>query len=159
MSKFTSNIVTDDAGKVKVFSNLSDIAALGEKWQQKVDRLENDFHFEDGSEWIVRGFVLRDGTYTNDNGVSREFAYIAVYLQDANDPEHFEDFSVKALEAKKRDWSQVPSVLVERPKGSLLRSDVQKSIGKKVRCVRTPYCDKFANGRLNEDAVMVSFVL
>lgn len=158
MSKFTSNIVNGDDGKAKVFSNLSEISALGEKWEQKVNNLSNGFHFEDGSEWIVKGFVLREGAYTNDSGATRDFAYIAVYLQDANDSSHFEDFSVRALESKKRDWSQTPSVLVERPKNSLLRAEVEKCIGKKVKCVRTSYCDRFPNGRLNEDAVMVSFV-
>lgn len=158
MSKFTSNIVNGDDGKAKVFSTLSQISLLGEKWEEKVNRLENDFHFEDNSEWIIKGFVLREGVFTNDNGVPRDFAYIAVYLQDANDPNHFEDFSVRALESKKRDWSQTPSVLVERPNNALLRADVEKCIDKKVKCVRTPYCDRFPNGRLNEDAVMVSFV-
>ena len=158
MYKFTSNIVNGDDGKAKIFSNLSEISTLGEKWEQKVNNIMNDFHFENGSEWIVKGFVLREGTFTNDNGTQKDFAYIAVYLQDANDPTHFEDFSVRALESKKRDWSQTPSKLVERPENSLLRSEVEKCIGKKVKCVRTPYCDRFPNGRLNEDAVMVSFV-
>lgn len=158
MSKFTSHVVISDDGKAKVFSNLSEISTLGEKWEQKVNNILNDFHFEDNSEWIVKGFVLREGTFTNDNGTTREFGYIAVYLQDVNDKNHFEDFSVKALESKKRDWSQTPSKLVERPNNALFRADVEKYIGKKVKCVRTPYCDKFPNGRLNEDAVMVSFV-
>ena len=158
MSKFDSKVVTNDDGKAKVFSNLSKISTLGEKWEQKVNNILNDFHFEDNSEWIVKGFVLREGTFTNDNGITRDFGYIAVYLQDVNDKNHFEDFSVKALESKKRDWSQIPSKLVERPNNALLCADVEKYIGKKVKCVRTPYCDKFPNGRLNEDAVMVSFV-
>lgn len=158
MSKFSSYVVADDSGNAKVYKSLSEISTLGEKWEQKVNNVGNDGPFDDGSEWIIRGFVLREGTFTNDNGVKREFAYIAVYLQDVNDKNHFEDFSVNALIAKKRDWSDRPSKLVERPKNILLPAEVEKYEGKKVKCVKTPYCDIYPNGKPNDNAVMISFV-